>query len=133
MNIILSLKHTRRVTGVNKQGPYDFISIPAKTDDGKWAELSLTPAEYDGIAGSIGVLDKVSFPNATVEPRKDGSVDRNGNPRLVATVDWTDADIKRSPFKSSMPTLDTLTRIATERAQATAQVAENPIGEGAIL
>lgn len=130
-NITLALKYTRRFVGVNEQGAYDFISIPAKTGDGKWAEVSLTPTEYDGIAGSIGVLDRISFPNAVIEPRKDGSVDRNGNPRLVATVDWAEAEVKRAPFKSTMPSLDTLGRLAADRVAAAAK-AESPIGEGAI-
>lgn len=120
MNITLSLRHTRRVTGTNDQGPYDFISIPAKTEDGKWAEVSLTPVEYAGIQQGVGVLDKVEFPNAAVEPRKDGAKDRNGNVRLVATVDWADAKVTKAPFPSKMPTLDELTRIAEERARAAA-------------
>lgn len=135
MNITLSLKYTRRVTGINKQGPYDFISIPARTDDGKWAELTMTPLEYDGVTGSFGVLDEVSFSNAVIEPRKDGALDRNGNPRLIVSkFNWKDANIERSPLKSTMPSLETLTRFASERAQTTARMAENPIiGEGAIL
>lgn len=122
-NITLALKYTRRVLGTDDHGkPYDFVSIAAKTDDGKWAELKLTPQEYAGISESIGVLDKISFANVVVEPRKDGRTDRNGNPVLnVTAVDWTEAVVKRAPFKSTMPSLETLTHIARSRASATAQ------------
>lgn len=123
MNITLSLKHTRRVTGANDKGPYDFITIPAKTEDGKWAEVSVTPVEYAGIQQGIGVLDKVSFKNAVVEPRKDGTVDRNGNARLVAVVDWAGAEIVKAPFPSKMPTLVELAEMAEARANATANKA----------
>lgn len=120
MNITLSLKHTRRVIGANDNGAFDFITIPAKTEDGKWAEVSLTPVEYAGIQQGVGVLDRIEFPSATVEPRKDGARNRNGEVRLVATVDWADAKVTKAPFPSKMPTLDELGAMAETRAKATA-------------
>lgn len=119
MKITLQLKYTRRFTGIDKNNrPYDFVSIPAETEDGKRTEVSLTPVEYAGIAGGIGVLDKIAFADAKVEPRKDGAVDRNGNVRTIATVDWTQAQVARAPFASKMPTLDELAKMANDRALA---------------
>lgn len=118
--LILKLNTAFCNSGIDAKGKaYAFVKVQATAENGQQVGVNINPTEWDAIASTCNIFDKVEVTVERVEADANGRTNSRGEVyQNGVNPDWSAAVITKSPFAGPCPTFATLAK--NEAARQTA-------------
>jgi hypothetical protein len=130
MKITIKLNTAYANVGVDAKGkPYAFVKAQALTPEGTSVGVNINPTEWDGIAESLKLFDKLEVEAGNIVADASGRTNSKGEVyKNAVDIDWSTAVVTPSAFgKAVCPSFTKLAENAKVSAKTEATAEEEAV------